>query len=174
MPLTRTAGQPPASAAAPIMIAMDAWNWTTGTGMLRTEGVADCLIMILHVPNNTANLRKGAMAHLSWPKQSQGAGANPLNVLQNTVRIRDAMVTALGADPHAIEVYLWRGYGFGPSAALAGNAGNILDDLSWGHFGLVIDMMAHGDYGTQHDTTPFRGCGKVSYVPASNTAWFYP
>jgi hypothetical protein len=41
-----------------------------------------------------------------------------------------------------------------------------------GHFALVIDMMAHGDFSTEEGSTPFRGCSQVTYLPQLNHVWF--
>ncbi|HEX8609698.1 MAG TPA: hypothetical protein VF800_00210 [Telluria sp.] len=169
MPLLRLEAAPPLNDHI-VLVPMDGWGMADRKEMLRTQGVADCLVMLMHCPS----LRKGALAHMSWPHNAvhPGTTQDSLAIVRNTDRVRGTMVKHLKCMPSEIEVYLWRGYGFGPTASLPGHAGNIIDNLSWSNFALTIDMMSHGDFGRPGDTTPFAGCSAVSYVPDDNTAWF--
>ena len=128
MPLTRAAGVPHLPAVPQIVVQMDEWKTAVGDNALITKGVADCLVMILHAPR----YERGSLAHLSWPKQAQGHpnASHELAIARNTATIRDAMVSSLECEPQYIEVYLWRGFGFGPTSGLGDDGGNILDVIA--------------------------------------------
>jgi hypothetical protein len=96
--------------------------------------------------------------------------SNEVKILNNVVRYRDAMLGTMGSQPGNVDVLLWRGHGFGRNPPLS--TPDIVNNLPWGHFHFVEDLMAWR--GEQQGTysLPYQDSSRVIFNPGTGTATF--
>ena len=160
------------------VIPMDGAQVSTRGEYLRTDGVADCLIVVLHYPARSV----GGLAHISYPHCLGRPGATNDDKIRNHVKstcgvLLDGMSAGSSQD---IEALLWRGFGFGTT--LPTSQPDVLGHIFEDYCQRVIDLLGHfapedieigrkkGDM--PQPSLPYDRSSTAIYNPTSGIVWF--